>query len=76
MKKMVRKFVLEEAMKACRDMAEEAAESGKHCEMESEGYTCSAVRNAEARAIEKCLNDIHRYKSCPCWVGGRSKSWI
>ncbi len=84
MEKMLPKFVrkhgafrvLELVKKTCAQMAEEAAESGKLCNMETEGFSCSSAMNAEARAVEKCLNDIHRYKSCPCWVGGRNKSWI
>lgn len=67
--------VLDMVLKECERMAEEAAESGKRCKMEGEGFACSSNLHASARAIKKCLNDIHRYKSCPCWVGGKTK-WL
>jgi hypothetical protein len=83
MKKMLPKFirkhgpfaVLEIVRKTCEAMAEERAEGGIECKMESEGYKCSAVLHMYARAVKKCQNDVHRYKSCPCWVGGKAK-WL
>jgi hypothetical protein len=84
MRKMLRKFVrryplaemLEIMESECKEMAEEMAEGGIKRDMKDEGFARSEKRYAEARALKKCINDIHRQNTCPFWVGGRNKSWI